>query len=130
MWIDGRLLYTQDDGKLFFIFDGQGWATAEGLVTGYNEETFGTNDSVTREQLATILYRSVQSKGQGFSGGWAFPLLFDDADQISDYAYEAMCWMNMNSVINGVSETELSPKSDAVRAQVATMLMRYSERMS
>ena len=100
------------------------------LLAYFYEETFGIDDAVTREQLATILYRSVQSKGQGFSGGWAFPLLFDDADQISDYAYEAMCWMVMTGVINGVSDTELSPKSDAVRAQVATMLMRFDEKVS
>ena len=90
----------------------------------------GTNENVTREQLATILYRSAKAKGQGFSGGWAFPLQFDDADQISDWANEAMHWMVMTGVMNGVSEKELSPRSDAVRAQVATMLMRFSERMS
>ena len=110
--------------------DAVNWAAENKIVAGFEDGNFKPNDSVTREQLATILYRSAQAKGQGFSGGWAFPLLFDDADQISDYAYEAMCWMNMNSVINGVSETELSPKSDAVRAQVATMLMRFNENVS
>ena len=49
---------------------------------------------------------------------------------MSDWADEAMHWMVMNGVINGVSDTELSPKSDAVRAQVATMLMRFSEKVS
>ncbi len=105
------------------------WAAAEGIVTGYNEEIFGIDDAVTREQLATILYRSAKAKGQGFTGSWAFPLDFDDADLISDWANEAMHWMVMTGVINGVSDKELSPKSDAVRAQVATMLMRFSERI-
>ncbi len=103
------------------------WAASEGIVNGYDEENFGTNDSVTREQLATILYRSAQAKGKGFHDGWAFPLQFDDADQVSDWADEAMHWMVMTGVINGVSEKELSPKSDAVRAQVATMLMRFEK---
>ena len=106
------------------------WAAANGIVNGYDEETFGTNDSVTREQLAAFLYRSAQAKGQGFSGAWSYQLSFEDADQVEPYAYEAMCWMNMNGVINGMSETELSPKSDAVRAQVATMLMRFSQKVS
>ena len=106
------------------------WAVANGIVNGYDEETFGTGDSVTREQLATILYRSAKAKGRGFTGIWFFPLAFKDADQVSDYAYEAMCWMNKNGIINGISDTELSPKSDAVRAQVATMLMRFSEKVS
>ncbi len=53
------------------------WAASNGIVTGYDSDTFGTNDSVTREQLATILYRSAQAKGQGFTGTWAFPLDYD-----------------------------------------------------
>ena len=106
------------------------WAASNGIVTGYDEDTFGTNDSVTREQLATILYRSAQAKGKGFTGTWTFPLKFDDADQVSEWADEAMHWMIMNGVIQGMSDTILSPKSDAVRAQVATMLMRFSEKVS
>ena len=106
------------------------WAASTGIVNGYDEETFGTNENVTREQLATILYRSAKAKGSGFTGGWAFPLPFDDADQVSDWADEAMHWMVMTGVMNGVSAAELSPKSDAVRAQVATMLMRFSEKVS
>ena len=99
-------------------------------MNGYDEKTFGTNNNVTREQLATILYRSAQAKGKGFQGGWAFLLDFDDADQVSVWADEAMHWMVMKGVINGVSERELSPWTDAVRAQVATMLMRFNESVS
>ncbi len=104
------------------------WAASTGIVTGYNEETFGTNKNVTREQLATILYRSAQAKGKGFHGAWAFPLDYEDSDQISGWANEAMHWMVVNGVINGLNDKELSPKSDATRAQVATMLMRFSEK--
>ena len=106
------------------------WAAANNIVNGYDEDTFGTNESVTREQLATILYRSVQSKDQGFTGTWAFPLNFDDADQVSEWADEAMHWMTMNGIIQGMSDKELSPQGDAVRAQVATMLMRFSEKIA
>ena len=56
---------------------------------------------------------------------WAFPLTFDDASDVSDWAYEATCWMTMNGVINGVGNNMLSPKGSATRAQVATMLMRF-----
>ena len=125
----------QADGSVTFkdVPDGQWytdairWAASNGIVTGYDSDTFGTNDSVTREQLATILYRSAQTKAQGFTGTWAFPLNFDDTDQVSEWADEAMHWMTMNGVIQGVSDKKLYPKSDAVRAQVATMLMRFSE---
>jgi hypothetical protein len=101
------------------------WAAANEIVTGYGDGRFGPNDTLTREQLAAILYRYAKTKGQGFKGLWAFRLGFDDASEVSDWAYEAMCWMNMQGIIQGTSETALSPKGKATRAQVATMLMRY-----
>ena len=103
------------------------WAAANGIVNGYDEDTFGPNDSVTREQLATILYRLAKAKGKGFNDKWSFLLEFVDADQVSDYAYEPFCWMNMNGIIQGMSDTELSPQGEAVRAQAATMLMRFEK---
>ena len=124
--VDGSITFKDvPDGQWYT--DAIKWAASNGIVTGYDEDTFGTKDSVTREQLATILYRSAKAKGQGFTSSWYFPLNFDDADQVSEWADEAMHWMIMNGVINGVSEKQLSPKSDAVRAQVATMLMRFSQ---
>ena len=126
--IDGIVTFKDvPDGQWYT--DAIKWAASNGIVIGYDEDTFGTNDSVTREQLATILYRSAQAKDQGFRGSWFFPLNFDDADQVSEWADEAIHWMTMNDVINGVSEKELSPKSDAVRAQVAMMLMRFSQQL-
>jgi len=101
------------------------WATSEKIVEGYSTDSFGPNDSVTREQLATILYRCAKTKGRGFTGMWAFPLTFDDASDVSGWANEAMCWMTMQGVIQGTGDNKLSPKGMANRAQVATMLMRY-----
>ena len=127
--VDGNMAFKDvPDGQWYT--DAIRWAALNGIVTGYDEDTFGTNDSVTREQLATILYRSAQSKGQGFTGAWSFPLNFKDADQVSEWADEAMHWMTMNGIIQGVSDRELSPQDDAVRAQVATMLMRFNEKIS
>ena len=100
------------------------WAAAEGIVTGTSATTFAPDAPVTREQFATILYRYAQSEGQGFTGAWAFRLDFDDADEVSEYAYEAMCWMTMHGVIEG-SGGSLNPQSSATRAEAATMLMRY-----
>ena len=112
-----------EDGKWYT--EAIRWAAVNGIVTGYGDGRFGPNDVLTREQLATILYRYAKLKGHGFTGMWAFPLTFDDAPDVSDWAYEAMCWMTMNGVINGVGNNKLSPKGSATRAQVATMLMRY-----
>jgi hypothetical protein len=101
------------------------WAAANEIVTGYGDGKFGPNDTLTREQLATILYRYAKLKGQGFKGMWAFRLAYSDAAEVSEWAYEAMCWMTMNGVIQGTGKDKLSPKQSATRAQVATMLMRY-----
>ena len=100
------------------------WASEHGIVNGYSADSFGPSDNLTREQLVTILYRYAKLKGKGFSGMWSFPLTFDDAASVSDWANEAMCWMVMNGVIQGTGNNMLSPKSGATRAQVATVLMR------
>ena len=126
--VDGNITFKDVADNMWYT-DAIRWAVTNGIVTGYDKDTFGTNDSVTREQLATILYRNAQSKGKGFTGTWYFPLNFDDAEQVSEWADEAMHWMIMNGVIQGMSDKELSPQGDAVRAQVATMLMRFSQQL-
>ena len=105
------------------------WAAANGIVSGYGKGKFGPNDELTREQLATILYRYAKTKGKGFTGMWAFRLKYEDAADVSDWAYEAMCWMTMNGIIQGLDDGLLHPKGSATRAQVATMLMRYEALM-
>ena len=101
------------------------WAMENGIVTGYDPETFGPNDIVTREQIVTILYR--YAKFLGLDTGAHDTLdAYTDADTISDWALDAFRWAVAVGVIKGVSATELSPKTEATRAQVATMLMRFS----
>lgn len=78
----------------------------------------------------TELYRYAQSKGQGFTGAWAFQLDYSDVDAVSDYAYDAMCWTTMHSIINGMGDGTLAPQGQATRAQVATMLMRFIENVA
>ena len=106
------------------------WAQSVGVVEGYSETVFGPNDTVTREQLAVILYRYEQYKGGGFKGMWMFLLNYPDRADVSDWAYEAMCWMTMHKVIDGVPNgdgVKLDPAGGATRAQVATMLWRFCE---
>lgn len=101
------------------------WAYAEGIMDGYGEGLFGPDDPITREQLATILYRHAKSNGKGFTGTWMYKLDFSDAPAVSSWANEAMHWMVMNGVING-KDGYLIPGGNASRAEAATMLMRYS----
>ena len=97
-----------------------------GIVTGYSDELFGPNDTITREQMATILYRYAQYKGYDPTGK-ADLSKYTDAAQVSSYAEEAVRWANAEGLINGTSATMLSPKSDAIRAQVAAILTRFCQ---
>ena len=103
------------------------WAAAEGIVNGYGGGKFGTNDPISREQLATILYRYEQYRGGGFTGAWMIRMDYADLAEVSDWAYEAMCWMSMNGIVNGKPGKVLDPKGTATRAEAAAMLQRYCE---
>ena len=103
------------------------WAAANGIVNGYSSGLFGPNDPVTREQLAAILYRYAVYGGmtavtlEENLGGFA------DTAQLSAYAIQAMNWAVGQGLING-SGSNLVPKAQATRAQVAAIIHRYLER--
>ena len=100
------------------------WANDSGIVTGYGEGLFGTNDSVTREQIATILYRYARSAGYDV-GMTADLSAYADASAISSWAVEAMGWANAAGLISGRTADTLVPGGTANRAEVATVLMRF-----
>ncbi len=121
----GRCAFTDvPDG--FWCEEAIAWAHTAGVVNGVTAERFSPNAPVTREQLAAILYRYAKTLGKGFEGAWAFPLSFKDADKVSDYAYEAFCYMTMNGIINGMNDGTLAPKAPATRAQIAAIFMRFA----
>ncbi len=103
---------------------GVAWAMEKGISDGTDP-----TGSITREQFATMLYRYIKEvKGGGFTGTWMFLLENPDAASISDWADEAMHWMVMNKVINGIDDAgNLAPQNGATRAQVAQMLLNYSK---
>lgn len=105
------------------------WAAKNGLVSGYGNGKFGPEDPVTREQMATILYRYIQSKGGGFSENWTYTPNFPDRGDISSWAYEPVCWMVKSGIMNGMGDGTLKPGGTATRAQVATILFRFCERL-
>lgn len=106
--------------------DAVNWAAANGIVNGYSSEKFGPNDTVTREQLATILYRYVGTKGINRSVAGDLSA-FADQTAISSYAVDAGKWAVGSGLINGVENGVLSPRGSATRAQAATILMRLCE---
>lgn len=104
------------------------WCAEQKIVLGHDNGNFGPSDPITREQLATMLYRYEQAvNGGGFTGSWMFLLDFADADQVSPWADEAMHYMTMHGVITGKDGKRLDPQGPATRAEVATMLQRYME---
>ena len=106
------------------------WATDAGIFDGYSDGTFRPTKDLTREELATVMYRYAQTKGLGFTGMWMFLLNYEDAAEVSDWADEAMHWMVMHHVIEGKTETTLDPKDPATRAQVAQILMNYDQNVN
>lgn len=105
------------------------WAASEGIVGGYGNGLFGTNDPITREQLATMLWRYAQSEGYDVSVGESTNILsYTDVANLADYAIAAMQWAVGAGIINGTGDgSTLSPQGQATRAQAAVMLMRFCE---
>ena len=100
------------------------WATERGITKGYDSRTFGTNDSVTREQMAEILYRYAEYKKLDVSAR-ADVSAFGDGSSISSWAEQGVLWAVSTGLIQGVSATKLAPSALSTRAQVATVLMRW-----
>lgn len=103
------------------------WAEENGIVSGHTDGTFAPNAAMSREQMATILYRYACVKGYDTSAR-ADLSGYNDQDDISTYAKEALSWCKAVGIVGGVNETTLSPQSGAERAQVAAMLHRFIER--
>lgn len=96
------------------------WAASNNIVGGYGNGIFGSNDSITREQFAVMLWR--------YAGSPATEIVLDgfaDADSISDYAMEALTWATQNAVMQGNGNGILNPRGTVTRAHVAQMLMNY-----
>lgn len=100
------------------------WANQNGIVTGYDDGRFGPNDTITREQMAAILYRYADYKEQDVSAA-ADLSAFTDAGSVSDYAVQAFEWAVSEGLITGSTDTTLSPAGSALRCEVATILMRF-----
>ena len=107
--------------------DAVNWAAARGIVKGYDTGAFGPEDSVTREQLAAILYRYAQAKGYDTTRGGMAVREFSDSASISDWAQEAMAWAVNAQVLSGKGNGVLDPQGTATRAEVAQMLMNFGE---
>ena len=103
------------------------WAAANGIVQGVSDSRFAPNVPVTREQMATILYRYANHTGVAVDGGSGSLDSFRDASAVSGYAVQAMGWAVDRGLISGVGDQRLSPGGSATRTQVAAILQRFAE---
>ena len=114
---------TTPDGEQIWYDKGVAWAMEKGISDGTRPTA-----AITREEFATMLYRYEKDiKGGGFKGAWMFLLENPDAAKVSSWADEAVKWMVMSKVINGVDAAgNIAPQNGATRAAVAQMLLNYS----
>jgi hypothetical protein len=96
------------------------WAAENGIVSGYPDGSFGADDSISREQLALMLWNYA-----GKPAATQTALNFADAANASSWAQSALLWANEQGIINGKSDTALDPTGIATRAEVAQMIMKY-----
>ena len=96
------------------------WAAKNGIVEGMTSSTFAPDQAITREQLASILYR--YARWLGFSGTGTDISGYTDAGKVSGYAYDAMCWAVKTGVVTGTSAKVLDPQGTATRAAAAAQM--------
>ena len=103
------------------------WAAREGIVAGFEDDSFRPNAAITREQLAAILCNYSAWKGEDTSAR-ADLSRYSDAAEISSWATDVMRWAVAEGLISGMTADELQPQGNAIRAQVAAILQRYLEK--
>lgn len=101
------------------------WANVMGVVNGTSDTTFSPDALITREQIATILYRYAQVTGGNVSSVSTALDGYTDKGSVSFWAADAMAWAVSHGILNGTTDTTLAPRDSATRAQVVVMLHRY-----
>ena len=126
--VEGKNEFTDVSAEAWYA-DAVAWAAQNGIVTGIGDGTFAPDKEISREQIATILFRYAKFKSYD-TGAKGELSQFPDANIANDYAKDALQWAVAEGYINGVSEVGvayLRPLGSATRSQVATILMRFLE---
>ncbi len=105
------------------------WASQNGIAVGYSASRFAPEETISREQMASMLYRYAQRKKEPMDTFARGDLTtFTDSGEISDYAEEAIAWAVGEGFLSGKGDGRLDPQGTATRAEVASMLQRFWER--
>ena len=121
--VSGDAAFTDVESGLWYS-NAVLWAAQNGIVNGISDTEFAPSGDLTREQLATILYRYAESMGYDVSAS-ADLSGFPDAGDIQAYAMEALSWAVAEGLLQGFEDDSLQPGGTATRAQIATILMRF-----
>lgn len=103
------------------------WAYENGIVSGYGEGIFGSEDTISREQLVLMLYRYGEMLKQDMSFEQGNLTAFPDYGKVSSYAVEALDWAVYNGMISGRGDG-LAPQGQTTRGECATIMTRFMER--
>ncbi len=105
-----------------YYADAVAWASANGIVEGYGDGTFGPNDSITREQMAAIIYRYMTYKGMVDDTDYS--VSYSDYSDISDYAKTAVTYCTGEGILTGNTDGTFLPLNNATRAETAAVFTR------
>lgn len=109
-----------------YCADAVRWAEANQITSGCGNDRFGAEDPVTREQLAVLLHRFSVWMGKTNAASGSLET-YADADVVSSWAQDALCWAQSIGLLRGRGDGSLSPAGTASRAETAVLLMRYLE---
>ena len=116
--VSGSDAFTDTQANAWYA-DAVLWATQEGIISGYGGGLFGTNDPVSREQIAVILWRDAGSPAA--QAGTPFA----DEGSIASWAGQAVDWAQSSGILSGRENNRFDPQANATRAEVAVMLRAY-----
>ena len=118
----GAIKFTDIDNSAWYV-EGMAWASAEGIVRGTSATTFSPDDDISREQLATMLYRYAGTVGLDTSKRTSLSG-YTDGTEVSSWASDAMEWAVAVGLINGKGNSILDAKGETTRIEVAIILQR------
>ncbi len=121
--VEGKSIFSDVEQSKWY-YDAINWASKNKVVNGYEDKTFKPNKNISRQDFAKILYNYSAYKQYDIEQKSDLKN-YEDANEISDYAKEAMAWANKLGLITGVTKTTLVPKANASRAEIATIFARF-----
>ncbi|MBQ5995864.1 MAG: endonuclease [Clostridia bacterium] len=119
---EGKSSKLSDVSNTAYYAPAVNWAVDNGIISGYQNGKFGVNDNITREQVATILYRYMSSPD--IKDVDVTLSKFSDANRVSGFAKTAVVWAVQNGVISGMADGRVASTDGASRAQIASIIQR------